>query len=92
MTKPKYSPADLAAVSDNPELTKEQIAGAVPFDQAFPDLAASARRARGPQKAPKKVSTTLRLSPEVVDYFRAGGRGWQARIDDALRKLIAAEQ
>lgn len=90
MTKTKYSPADLAAVSDNPELTKEQIAEAVPFDQAFPDLAASARRARGPQKKPKKVSTTLRLSPEVVAHFRAGGSGWQSRIDAALRDWIRA--
>lgn len=34
-----------------------------------------------------KVSTTIRLSPEVIAYFKAGGPGWQSRIDEALRKL-----
>lgn len=85
----KYTKADLAAVSDNPELTAEDIAKAKPFGEVFPDLAATIRR-RGSQKTPTKVSTTLRLSPEVVDHFRATGRGWQSRIDDALRDWISA--
>ena len=45
-------------------------------------------RRRGPQKAPKKIPLSLRLSPEVVKHFRAKGRGWQTRIDEALRKLV----
>ena len=36
---------------------------------------------------PKK-STTTRLSQEVIDYFKAGGPGWQTRIDKALRSWI----
>lgn len=88
--KAKYSKADLEAVSDNPEWSEHDIANAVPFDQAFPDLAAAARRLRGPQRAPTKVSTTLRLSPDVIEHFRAGGRGWQSRIDAALREYIKA--
>ena len=46
-------------------------------------------RHRGPQKAPTKVALSLRLSPDVVRHFKAGGRGWQTRIDEALKKLIA---
>ncbi len=46
------------------------------------------RRGRPPLARPK-VSTTIRLSPEVIDHFRAGGRGWQTRIDEALRDWIA---
>lgn len=84
---PPYTQADLDAVLDNPELTAEQIAGAKPFAEIFPDLAAK-MRARGPQKAPKKVSTTIRLSPEVLEHFRGGGAGWQSRIDQALREWI----
>ena len=45
-------------------------------------------RVRGPQKAPPKVSTTIRLSPEVVQAFRAGGEGWQTRIDAALKDWL----
>lgn len=45
-------------------------------------------RMRGPQKAPPKVSTTIRLSPEVIEAFRAGGDGWQTRIDAALKDWL----
>lgn len=87
-SEPGYTQADWDEVSDNPELTAEDIAKARPFVEVFPELAAKMRR--GPQKAEKKISTTIRLSPEVVAHFRATGKGWQARIDEALRKLIAA--
>ena len=48
---------------------------------------ATVRRGRPPVAKPK-VSTTIRLSPDVIDHFRAGGRGWQTRIDEALRDWI----
>lgn len=41
-------------------------------------------RRRGPGKKPAKVALTLRLSPQVVDAFRATGEGWQTRINEAL--------
>ena len=47
-----------------------------------------ARGQRGEQKAPKKVATAIRLSPEVVAFFKAGGQGWQTRVDEALREYI----
>ncbi len=42
---------------------------------------------RGPQKAPTKKLVSLRLSPDVLTYFRGTGEGWQSRIDEALRKV-----
>ena len=39
-----------------------------------------------PKAAAPKKSVHLRLSPEVIAHFRAGGPGWQTRIDEALRK------
>jgi uncharacterized protein (DUF4415 family) len=47
-----------------------------------------ARRGRPPAEV-RKVSTTLRLSPEVLEHFRAGGPGWQTRIDQALKRVVA---
>jgi uncharacterized protein (DUF4415 family) len=29
---------------------------------------------------------TLRLDPDVIDYFKAEGAGWQTRINAALRR------
>ena len=48
---------------------------------------ATVRRGRPPVANPK-VSTTIRLSRDVIDHFKAEGRGWQTRIDTALREWI----
>ena len=47
------------------------------------------KRGRGPQKAPTKVLTTVRLDADVIAFFRAQGRGYQSRINDELRKVVA---
>jgi uncharacterized protein (DUF4415 family) len=39
-----------------------------------------------PLAAAPKVSTTIRLDPAVIAYFKAEGPGWQSRINEALRK------
>jgi uncharacterized protein (DUF4415 family) len=46
------------------------------------------RGQRGPQKAPTKKLVSLRLSQEVIEHFKAGGPGWQTRIDSALVDAI----
>ena len=43
---------------------------------------------RGPQKAPIKHATTIRLSPDVMAAFKATGAGWQTRIDAALKDWL----
>ena len=48
----------------------------------------AARKTRGPQIAPTKISTTLRLSSEVVESFKATGAGWQSKIDLALKQWL----
>ena len=45
------------------------------------------RRGRPPAENPK-VHTGLRLDAEVVDAFKAGGRGWQTRINEALKDWL----
>jgi uncharacterized protein (DUF4415 family) len=86
--KAGYSRKDLRDVSDNPELTKADFARAKPFAEVFPDLAVSIRKGRGPNKAPTKRLVSLRLSPEVIEHFKATGDGWQSRIDETLRKVV----
>jgi uncharacterized protein (DUF4415 family) len=50
------------------------------------------RRGRGrpPLEAPKKL-VSLRLDHDVIEAFRAGGPGWQSRINAALRKHLWGE-
>jgi uncharacterized protein (DUF4415 family) len=71
----------------SPELTDEQIAKAKPFAEVFPELAASIRRGRGPNKAPTKKLVSLRLSGQVIEAYKAKGPGWQSRIDADLRRI-----
>jgi len=44
---------------------------------------------RGRQKSPTKVQVSMRVSPEVVRYFKSKGQGWQTRMDEALKEYIA---
>jgi uncharacterized protein (DUF4415 family) len=75
------------------ELTAEELARAVPFS-ALPEaeqrMLKSLRR-RGPQKAPRKVPVSIRLSPEVAEGLRATGAGWQSRADEALRTWLRGQ-
>lgn len=52
---------------------------------------ASVRRPgqRGPGKKAKKVLLSVRYSPEVVEYFKSTGPGWQTRMDEVLQKWVA---
>lgn len=43
---------------------------------------------RGKQVNPTKEKTTIRLSADVLDYFRSTGKGWQTRIDKILLDYI----
>lgn len=69
-------------------------------DDDLPDLAtpewqakfAQAPVQRGrPKAAVTKVSTTIRLDPDVLAAFKADGPGWQTRINQALRKSVGLE-
>jgi uncharacterized protein (DUF4415 family) len=68
-----------------PELTDEW------FDRAeIRDGDKLIRPARPPLDTPKKL-VSLRLDQDVIDQFRAGGPGWQSRINAALRKHLWGE-
>lgn len=47
------------------------------------------RRGRPPAGDEAKKQVTLRLPREVVEHFRAGGKGWQSRIGDLLARHVA---
>ena len=83
-----YTKADMDDVSDSPEFTADEIAVAKPFAEVLPEVAASARRARGRQKAPTKQLVSLRLDRSVIEAFKSQGRGWQRRINEALKSAI----
>jgi len=87
-TDPRYTRADMDEVSDSPEITAEEIAKAKPFSEVFPELAESAKRVRGKQKAPTKQLVSLRLDREVIDAFKSKGAGWQSLINETLKNAV----
>jgi uncharacterized protein (DUF4415 family) len=49
------------------------------------------RRGRPPKAdGERKVLVSLRLAPDIVEWFRATGPGWQTRIEDLLRREVSA--
>jgi uncharacterized protein (DUF4415 family) len=78
-----------APTKENPEWTRASFAKSMSFSELPEGLQqALTNRTRGPQKTPKKVPVSIRLSPDVVKAFRASGAGWQARVDEILRAHI----
>ena len=76
------------------EITAEDVARFKPFSAlpASEQKVLLKLRRRGPQKAPKKVPISIRLSPDVAEGLRATGSGWQGRADQALRSWLASGQ
>jgi uncharacterized protein (DUF4415 family) len=86
---PHYSEEDWDEVAENPEWTDEELAQARSFAEVFPELAKTIAK-RGPQKAPTKVATSIRLDRDVVAALKATGSGWQTKANDLLRKALRA--
>ncbi len=38
----------------------------------------------------KKRQLTLRLDPDIIDFFKAQGKGYQTRMNDVLRAYVDA--
>ena len=48
------------------------------------------RSLRGrPKSDNKKLLLSVRYSPEVIDFFRSTGEGWQSRMDSVLCEYVA---
>ena len=72
----------VAAAKADPDaqrLTKSQLAAMVPL---------KAIRGR-PKSENKKMLVSVRYSPEVIEYFRNTGEGWQGRMDGVLSEYVS---
>jgi uncharacterized protein (DUF4415 family) len=72
----------VAAAKADPDaqpLTAKQLKAMVPM-----------RALRGrPKSANPKQLVSVRYSPEVLEYFKATGEGWQTRMDGVLRQYVS---
>lgn len=75
---------------DLPEWTDEQFARAE-FSVGGKVIRAAQgtlTKAGRPFAENPKKQVTLRLDPDVIEKFRATGKGWQSRINAELRKAL----
>ena len=75
---------------DLPEWTDDQFARAqvsIGGKIVKPAHGTLTRPGRPVAENPKK-QVTLRLDPDVIEKFRATGKGWQSRINAELRKAL----
>lgn len=80
-----YDPNDPAAVEAfwaNAVLVREGGPAAVRV------ALAEKRRTRGPQKAPRKVPTTIRFDADVLAALKATGKGWQTCVNTVMRDWV----
>lgn len=80
--KKRATPTDWVDPDDAPELTDEFFVRADEF--AGDKLV---RRGR-PKAEATKLSLTVRYDADVVEAFRATGKGWQTRMNAALRDWL----
>jgi uncharacterized protein (DUF4415 family) len=82
--KSKQSRQRLKVSEDAPELTAEWSMAA--------DLHQGDRLVRRgrPPGTGHKTQTTVRISNDVLAYFKASGAGWQTRMDAVLKRYVAA--
>jgi uncharacterized protein (DUF4415 family) len=86
---------------DAPEVTAEDlkrgvwsIDGTIVSEEEGREAFAKKLRGRpvgSVSKSPKKL-TTIRLSAEVIEQFKAAGSGWQTKIDLALKDWLLTHQ
>jgi uncharacterized protein (DUF4415 family) len=75
------------------ELTAADFAAMRPAAEVVPEVVAAYKRSRGrPSQEKTKISTTIRLDPEVLAYFRSAGQGWQTRINEALQAYVTDQK
>ena len=71
---------------DAPELTDAF------FEQADEYVGDTLVRRGRPKAATPKQALTIRYDADVVAAFKATGKGWQTRMNDALRQWLVEEQ
>lgn len=80
--------------NENPEWTQADIDNALAFQQ-MPEqlqslvLQSQAKKRGRPLSQNKKVSVTIRYSSNVIEAFKATGKGWQSRMNKVLEDYIA---
>jgi uncharacterized protein (DUF4415 family) len=74
-------------------MTEDELEAAIATDPDCAELPRDWYQDARPRHAGReRRQVTLRLDPEVLDWFKAQGRDYQARINAALRAFVEAHK
>jgi uncharacterized protein (DUF4415 family) len=62
--------------TDNPPWTEDMLGAPI------------LKRGRGPQAAPTKVLTSVRLDADILEFFKSQGAGYQSKMNDVLKDWV----
>ena len=79
--------AGILSDTDSFALNEQELATLQPAMKILPEVVTAYQRGDFTQTQQKKIS--LRLSAEVIEYFKKSGSDWQSSINEVLKAYIA---
>jgi uncharacterized protein (DUF4415 family) len=80
---------------ENPEWTREDFQNARPAREVLPEIFGKEvadellnRKPGRPLGSGVKESQTVRFDRDILTAFKASGKGWQTRMNEALREWL----
>jgi uncharacterized protein (DUF4415 family) len=78
------------------ELTTKDFKHFKPASEVLPELLGAElaeellrpKKTGRPHASAPKIFTCIRLDPDVLEAFRSTGKGWQTRMNDALKEWL----
>lgn len=81
LNTPEEDAAITAAALSDPDATPLT-------DEEWEAVKPLARVGRPPSAKPLKVPTTIRFDADVLAALKASGKGWQTRVNEAMREWV----
>ena len=92
----KHSTSNWVDPDDVPELTPEMLSQGVKMvgdtavsNNEFNSAVKKAKAGR-PKLENPKLLVSMRYDADIIEYFKATGKGWQSRINEVLSKYVAS--
>ncbi|WP_038036417.1 BrnA antitoxin family protein [Thermopetrobacter sp. TC1] len=83
----------IAEDPDTWEITEDEWKLARPASEVFAEMGLALPKKRGrPRKKEPKRQVTLRLDADLLEDLRGLGKGWQTKVNAALREWMAQQK
>ncbi len=88
----RLKPDPFKTDNENSEWTESDFRKARSAHKAAPHLVAAFERSRGRPVGRKKAVISLSVDKDILKALRAGGPGWQTRVNDLLKAAVSIRE